>query len=113
MKFLFLTLLFCLATVIFGQELPYSARSKKAIAGNTAALQQALTTKNLRLGDPIFMRIFKETNELEVWVKSTDSNEFKLFKIYEICYYSGDLGPKKKQGDKQSPEGFYFVKLYC
>ena len=45
---------------------------------------------------------------LEIWVKS-DSNEFKLFKDYEICNFSGDLGPKLKEGDRQSPEGFYSV----
>lgn len=63
----------------------------------------------MELGDPVFMRIFKETNELEVWIKPQSSDKFELFKTYEICYYSGDLGPKTKQGDGQSPEGFYFV----
>lgn len=109
MKSLLFALLFCLTITIYSQELPSSARSKKAIAANTIALQQALTAKGMQLGDPIFIRIFKQTNELELWVKPSDSNEFKLFKTYEICYYSGELGPKTKQGDGQSPEGFYFV----
>ncbi|MEK9705890.1 MAG: hypothetical protein VW233_07855 [Paracoccaceae bacterium] len=47
---------------------------------------------------------------LEIWVKS-DSNEFKLFKDYEICNFSSDLGAKLKEGDRQSPEGFYSVGL--
>lgn len=64
--------------------------------------------KCLRVGQPIFIRIFKEERMLEIWVKS-DSNEFKLFKDYEICNFSGDLGPKLKEGDRQSPEGFYSV----
>ncbi|GAB5525870.1 MAG: murein L,D-transpeptidase [Roseivirga sp.] len=63
----------------------------------------------MALGDPIFIRIFKETNELEVWIKTENSEQFKLFKTYEICYYSGEPGPKTKQGDGQSPEGFYFI----
>lgn len=106
LKYLFLL---CLTTSAIGQELPSSARSQKALQANAAALQVELAAKNMELGDPIFMRLFKETNELEVWVKPENSDEFSLFKTYEICYYSGDLGPKTKQGDGQSPEGFYFI----
>ena len=64
--------------------------------------------KNLTLGAPIFIRIFKDPGLLEVWVES-DSGEYRRFKSYDICYFSGTLGPKVRQGDKQSPEGFYFV----
>lgn len=109
MKTLRYLFLLCLTSSAIGQELPSSARSQKAIQDNTASLQVELSAKSMELGDPIFMRIFKETNELEVWVKPEASDEFSLFKVYEICYYSGDLGPKTKQGDGQSPEGFYFI----
>ncbi|ODT71002.1 MAG: hypothetical protein ABS75_09695 [Pelagibacterium sp. SCN 63-23] len=51
------------------------------------------------------VRIFKEEAVLEVW-KRTPSGTYKLFKTYEICAFSGDLGPKFKEGDRQSPEGF-------
>ncbi len=51
--------------------------------------------------------MFKEEHELELWVEGKDS--FSLFKLFEICDFSGDLGPKTMQGDMQSPEGFYFV----
>jgi murein L,D-transpeptidase YafK len=64
--------------------------------------------KCLRVGQPIFIRLFKEERMREIWVKS-DSNEVKLFKDYEICNFSSDLGPKLKEGDRQSPEGFYSV----
>lgn len=53
------------------------------------------------------MRIFKESEELEVWVQAGEV--FKHFKTYEICNFSGHLGPKLKTGDHQSPEGFYTV----
>ena len=53
---------------------------------------------------------FKEESILEVWVKK--SHSYILFKRYPICAYSGNLGPKLKTGDKQSPEGFYTVKTY-
>ena len=54
------------------------------------------------------VRIFKEESVLEVW-KKTSSGTYNLFKTYEICAYSGDLGPKFKEGDRQSPEGFYTI----
>lgn len=56
----------------------------------------------------IFIRVFKEESELEVW-KARDDGRFYHFKTYPICNWSGDLGPKERQGDKQAPEGFYTV----
>ena len=53
---------------------------------------------------PIFVRIFKEELELEVW-KQRDDGRFYHLKTYPICTWSGDLGPKTKQGDRQAPEG--------
>jgi murein L,D-transpeptidase YafK len=62
---------------------------------------------NLRFGAPIFVRIFKESRQLELWIENAD--HFELFKTYDICTFSGHLGPKLRTGDLQSPEGFYFV----
>ncbi len=67
-----------------------------------------MASKGMRNADPIFIRIFKEESELEVWKKRSDG-KFHHFKTYPICNYSGALGPKLKQGDRQSPEGFYTV----
>ena len=67
-----------------------------------------LAQKGMREDAPIFMRIFKEENELEVW-KAKDDGRFYHFKTYPICTWSGGLGPKFMEGDKQSPEGFYKV----
>jgi murein L,D-transpeptidase YafK len=78
-----------------------------AITRNTPILEQKLSEKELMLGSHIFIRIFKEENELELWIKKDEV--FSLFKTYKICYYSGELGPKIAQGDNQSPEGFYFI----
>ncbi|MGX1307366.1 murein L,D-transpeptidase YafK [Amorphus suaedae] len=58
---------------------------------------------------PILVRIFKEENELEVW-KKTREGKFALLSTYEICAWSGELGPKKAEGDRQSPEGFYTIR---
>lgn len=70
-----------------------------------------LGTKGMNSKAPIFIRIFKEESELEVW-KERDDGRFYHFKTYPICTWSGALGPKLRQGDKQAPEGFYSVKSY-
>ncbi len=88
-------------------QIPSSTRSKKAIASVEKKLKQQLAEKGLTYGSPIFMRIFKQSHELEVWVKK--GKTFQKFKTYKICKYSGKLGAKTKEGDKQAPEGFYFV----
>ena len=67
-----------------------------------------ISAKNMDKGSPILARIFKEEAELEVWKKNRDG-QYALLKTYPICRWSGDLGPKKKQGDRQAPEGFYTI----
>jgi len=67
-----------------------------------ASLQQ----KNMPKDSPVLIRIFKEESELEVWKQDT-SGRYALLKVYPICRWSGDLGPKVKEGDRQAPEGFY------
>jgi len=71
------------------------------------SLEKSLQNIGAKVGDPIFMRIFKEEKLLEIWVKVGEG--YKLCKTYPVCAYSGELGPKLKQGDKQSPEGFYTI----
>ncbi|HEY5380512.1 MAG TPA: L,D-transpeptidase family protein [Pseudolabrys sp.] len=67
-----------------------------------------ITSKNMEKDSPILARIFKEEAELEIWKKNRDG-EYALLKTYPICRWSGDLGPKKKEGDRQAPEGFYTI----
>ena len=57
---------------------------------------------------PILVRIFKEEAELEVW-KQDITGHFQILKIFPICRWSGDLGPKLHEGDRQAPEGFYTI----
>ena len=89
-------------------EIPSNNRSIKAISEVENSLKTALKAKGLEYGASIFIRIFKDPGTLEVWVESNEK-KFVHFKSYEICTFSGDLGPKLKEGDNQSPEGFYFV----
>jgi len=67
-----------------------------------------LGKKGMAPESAMFVRIFKEESELEVWKARTDGR-FYHFKTYPICNWSGDLGPKLAQGDKQAPEGFYSI----
>ena len=75
----------------------------------TAQLPGDLAAIGARLGAPMLLRVFKQEREVEVWVQPKDQQNFVLFRIFPICFYSGKLGPKVKEGDMQSPEGFYFV----
>lgn len=102
-----LLLLFSCA-IAANNQLPTSARSIAAINKVEPALIKALGEKNLRYGAPIFIRIFKQSAILEVWLQA-ESGRFELFKAYDICAQSGRLGPKLRRGDRQAPEGFYFV----
>jgi murein L,D-transpeptidase YafK len=67
-----------------------------------------LGRKGMDAQAPIYIRIFKEESELEVW-KQRDDGRFYHFKTYPICNWSGDIGPKIRQGDRQAPEGFYEI----
>jgi len=67
-----------------------------------------MTEKDMDLQSPILVRLFKQEAELEVW-KQDRSGRFALLKTYPICRWSGDLGPKVREGDRQAPEGFYAI----
>ena len=106
-----------------GDSVSAKTKSRADIAAEKVRpeLEAALKKKGLRFGAPVFVRIFKESNQLEVWVQgepetasdddpaAKDGPAFELFRTYKICYWSGELGPKLKQGDGQAPEGFYYV----
>ena len=81
------------------------APSEVPLAPDTIAL---LAKKGMQAGAPVFVRIFKEESELEIW-KQRDDGRFYHFKTYPICNWSGELGPKLAHGDKQAPEGFYNI----
>ncbi|MCB1062945.1 MAG: murein L,D-transpeptidase [Verrucomicrobiae bacterium] len=87
----------------------HSDRSQAAAARVAPALETELAAKGLKPGLPVFLRIFKESSELEMWMEPEPGAHFIHFKTWPICSWSGELGPKLKEGDGQSPEGFYFV----
>jgi murein L,D-transpeptidase YafK len=80
-------------------------RAMKELSPQTLAL---LEQKKMPKDSPILVRIFKEESELEVWKQDT-TGRFQILKVYPICRWSGDLGPKVYEGDRQAPEGFYAI----
>jgi murein L,D-transpeptidase YafK len=74
---------------------------------DTEKLMSRLAGAGLQLGAPVLIRIFKAESALEVWIKK--ERTFALFATYPVCYWSGSLGPKLREGDRQTPEGFYTV----
>ncbi|GGD06572.1 peptidoglycan meso-diaminopimelic acid protein amidase [Franconibacter pulveris 1160] len=63
--------------------------------------------KQQLMGSPVYIQIFKEERTLDLYVKMGE--QYQLLDSYKICNYSGGLGPKQRQGDFKSPEGFYTV----
>jgi murein L,D-transpeptidase YafK len=98
-------------TPCFGEDVnhvlanPLPAKATQALSSE---LLSALQQKKMPLHSPILLRIFKEESELELW-KQDRTGHFQLLKSYPICRWSGDLGPKMHEGDRQAPEGFYTI----
>ena len=84
------------------------ANNAKANQPVPPQLLAEMVSKNMDLQSPILVRLFKQEAELEVW-KQDRSGRFALLKTYPICRWSGDLGPKVREGDRQAPEGFYSI----
>ncbi|WP_414710062.1 L,D-transpeptidase family protein [Pseudorhodoplanes sp.] len=87
-------------------SLPYAAG--KATAPIPPKLLAEIGDKNMDVSSPILVRVFKSESELEVW-KQDRTGRYALLKTYPICKWSGDLGPKVREGDRQAPEGFYDI----
>lgn len=86
-------------------SIPLPAKATRELPPELLAL---LRQKKMPKNSPIVMRVFKEEAELEVWKQDT-GGLFQLLKTYPVCRWSGDLGPKLHQGDRQTAEGFYTI----
>lgn len=86
-------------------------REKDAIKRTAPRISAEMTKKGLHLGNPVFIRILKESRELELWVKQSETGQYRHFKTWRIAALSGSLGPKLAEGDFQGPEGFYHVPI--
>jgi murein L,D-transpeptidase YafK len=88
-----------------GVDLANLAKAMRPLSPKMLAL---LEEKAMAKESPILARIFKEESELEIW-KQDNTGRLALLKTYPICRWSGELGPKIKEGDRQAPEGFYTI----
>ncbi len=94
------------------QQLKYE-RVRTAYDEKSEAVFAILKSKNFQLDKlRLFIRVFKKDELLEIWAKNSDSPTFQLLKSYPIASSSGNLGPKRKQGDMQTPEGFYYIERF-
>ncbi|HUU24171.1 MAG TPA: murein L,D-transpeptidase family protein [Methyloceanibacter sp.] len=84
-------------------------RAGKPLPGtpNLSRLAARLDRAGVKPGVPVHIRIYKLESEIELWVQK--GGRFERFATYPICMWSGRLGPKLKEGDRQAPEGFYTV----
>ncbi len=93
--------------VLFSFCSPMNDRVQAARDSIGVKLETAVQDFGAKPGSDIFIRAFKEDKEMELWMKK--DSVFHLFKTYEICLVPGNLGPKRREGDWQVPEGVYRV----
>lgn len=87
-----------------------NSRVKTAYQKKWPSLQTLLASKKIQKDlSGLYIRVFKKEELLEVWAKSGSERSYKLLKTFLICASSGILGPKRRQGDEQVPEGFYEI----
>lgn len=86
-------------------ELGYGPKHLRPVSATTKAEMSELKMAQTA---PVLMRIFKEENVFEVWKKDR-TGRYALLKSYDICKWSGEIGPKLKEGDRQAPEGYYTI----
>ena len=89
------------------RTLPSSERATQAAQRVNAELQAQFRALGADWGAAVYVRIFKASDELELWVDTGE--RYQLLHTWPICTWSGDLGPKQRQGDGQAPEGYYQV----
>jgi murein L,D-transpeptidase YafK len=94
----------CVADTV-GSLPTFGPKHLQPLSSQTIAL---IDQKGMDARSPILLRIFKEESELEIW-KQNREGRYALLKTYPICRWSGELGPKIKEGDRQAPEGFYAI----
>jgi murein L,D-transpeptidase YafK len=104
-----LTFILILVAVAVAAYFAYEKFNKSNIAEARRTLPTRLAAKDLRQGQPVYLRIFKQEAVLELWMEGNKG--WRLFQSYPICRFSGRLGPKLREGDRQAPEGFYQVSL--
>jgi murein L,D-transpeptidase YafK len=74
----------------------------------TPQLMALMEQKGMSKDSPVLIRTYKQEAEFEVW-KQDVHGRYALLKTFPMCRWSGQLGPKRKEGDRQAPEGYYAI----
>jgi len=107
---IFISLIMIFPDVSFKDAQLKNSRVKVAYQEKESIVKNYFKTKNLNYeGFQLFVRAFKKEENLEVWIKEKGKEQFILLHTYSFCASSGTLGPKRKEGDLQIPEGIYYL----
>jgi len=88
-------------------------RVKIAYAKKESIIRYMLSEKQIdKSYFDVYFRVFKEEQSFEIWAKNTFHDTYRLIKTIPFCTVSGKAGPKRKQGDRQIPEGFYHITVF-
>ena len=88
-------------------------RVRKAFAEKEQFVNSNLKAHQLKPSEfQLLLVAFKEEKVLELYGKNKSAAEYQLLQTYPVCATSGELGPKRKQGDNQIPEGFYHINRF-
>jgi len=110
MKLIWIPLILLMQTASFKETQLKHVRVKNAYDEKEGKVRELFTKKNLSFtGFQLFLRVFKKEQQLEVWIKEKDASTYVLLHTYDLCATSGVLGPKRKEGDLQIPEGIYTI----
>lgn len=114
MKYFIYILIFVLNLSLLSAQSTYSPKNVKAAFDEKKEyLIKLLAQKNLTFSNvQILITVIKNQKNVIIWAKNKDSLTFDSLTTYKICYLSGILGPKRKSGDMQVPEGFYYISYF-
>jgi murein L,D-transpeptidase YafK len=87
-------------------------RVKTAYDEKWDGLQAELKSAGINKPFKLYIAAYKSEGQLELWLKTNEQKAYKLFKTYQFCAHSGTLGPKVKEGDLQTPEGYYYISVF-
>lgn len=93
------------------QQLKFE-RVRTAYSQKWDNLKKELQQKGIKGPFKIYLAAYKSEGTLEVWLKTETQKKYERFKTYDFCKHSGTLGPKTKEGDLQTPEGFYYINAF-
>jgi murein L,D-transpeptidase YafK len=115
MKFYFKLILLLTMTLPVSAQSGFKAeqltfeRVKTAYEQKWINLQNDLNTAGITSTFKLYIAAYKSEGKLELWIQTEGQKKYKLFRAYDFCAHSGQLGPKIKEGDLQTPEGFYNI----